>query len=246
MTKHIILKQHIKLQTNVSRSVVSDSLQPHGLQPTRFLCPWAFSGKNTGMGSHSLLQGIFPIQGSNMGLPELQVDSLPSEPPQVLMSPGYHQPSITLNGLQEAEWRRKWQHTPVFLPRESPGQGSLVGCCPWGCTESDTSEATQHACMHWRRKWQSTPVFLPGESQGQRSLVGCRLWGHTESDPTESTQQQQQQQQEAERFGQQETWNHQFSHHIRVLFMALDHLDKHDKIYKIHFAILFTHWFRIP
>ena len=28
--------------------------------------------------------------------------------------------------------------------------------------------------------------------------------------------------------------------------MALDHLDKHDKIYKIHFAILFTHWFRIP
>ena len=29
-------------------------------------------------------------------------------------------------------WRRKWQPTPVFLPRESCGQRSLVGCCPWG------------------------------------------------------------------------------------------------------------------
>ena len=30
----------------------------------------------------------------------------------------------------------------MFLPRESHGQRSLVGCCPWGCTESDTTEAT--------------------------------------------------------------------------------------------------------
>ena len=40
-------------------------------------------------------------------------------------------------------WRRKWQPTPVLLPGESQGQGSLVGCCLWGCTESDTTEATQ-------------------------------------------------------------------------------------------------------
>ena len=39
-------------------------------------------------------------------------------------------------------WRRKWQPTPVFLPRESQGWGSLVGCRLWGCTESDTTEAT--------------------------------------------------------------------------------------------------------
>ena len=39
-------------------------------------------------------------------------------------------------------WRRKWQPTPVFLPGESQGQGSLVGCCLWGHTESDTTEAT--------------------------------------------------------------------------------------------------------
>ena len=39
-------------------------------------------------------------------------------------------------------WRRKWQPTPVFLPGEFQGRGSLVGCCLWGCTESDTTEAT--------------------------------------------------------------------------------------------------------
>ena len=49
-------------------------------------------------------------------------------------------------------WRRKWQPTPVFLPGESQGWGSLVGCRLWGCTESDTTEAT------WQWQWQ--PVFL--------------------------------------------------------------------------------------
>ena len=39
-------------------------------------------------------------------------------------------------------WRRKWQPTPVFLPGESQGQGSLVGCRLWGHTESDMTEET--------------------------------------------------------------------------------------------------------
>ena len=39
-------------------------------------------------------------------------------------------------------WRRKWQPTPVFLPGESQGWGSLVGCRLWGHTESDMTEAT--------------------------------------------------------------------------------------------------------
>ena len=39
-------------------------------------------------------------------------------------------------------WRRKWQPTPVFLPGESRGQGSLVGYHLWGHTESDTTEVT--------------------------------------------------------------------------------------------------------
>jgi len=39
-------------------------------------------------------------------------------------------------------WRRKWQPTPVFLPGESQGRGSLVGCRLWDHTESDTTEVT--------------------------------------------------------------------------------------------------------
>ena len=39
-------------------------------------------------------------------------------------------------------WRRKWQPTPIFLPGESQGQSSLVGCHQWGHTESDMTEAT--------------------------------------------------------------------------------------------------------
>ena len=39
-------------------------------------------------------------------------------------------------------WRRKWQPTPVFLPGEFQGRGSLVGCPLWGCTELDMTEVT--------------------------------------------------------------------------------------------------------
>ena len=48
---------------------MSDSLWPHGLWLARLPCPWDFPGKNTGMGCHFLLQGIFLTQGSNPGLP---------------------------------------------------------------------------------------------------------------------------------------------------------------------------------
>ena len=48
---------------------MSDSLQPHGQQPTRLLCPWDFPGKNTGVGCHFLLPGIFLTRGLNSGLP---------------------------------------------------------------------------------------------------------------------------------------------------------------------------------
>ena len=45
-------------------------------------------------------------------------------------------------------WRRKWQPTLVFLPGKFHGQRSLVGCSPWGCKESGTTEATEHAHTH--------------------------------------------------------------------------------------------------
>ena len=46
-------------------------------------------------------------------------------------------------------WRRKWQPTPVFLPGESQGRGSLVGCSPWGLKELDMTEGL-HFTFHFR------------------------------------------------------------------------------------------------
>jgi len=53
-------------------------------------------------------------------------------------------------------WRRKWQPTPVLLPGESQGGGSLVGCHLWGHTESDTTEVTKQQQQHG-------DYFFPGE-----------------------------------------------------------------------------------
>ena len=52
----------------LSHSVMSDPLEPRGLNPAKFLCPWRFSRQDTGVGCHALLQGIIPNQGSNSGL----------------------------------------------------------------------------------------------------------------------------------------------------------------------------------
>jgi len=62
----------------------SCSVTKSGLYPASLLCPWDFPGKNTGMGCHFLLQGIFPTQGLNphlMCLLHWQVDSLPLSHP---------------------------------------------------------------------------------------------------------------------------------------------------------------------
>ena len=53
-----------------------------------------------------------------------------------------HDGTTSLSLFTFMHWRRKWQPTSVFLPGEYQGQGSLVGCCLWGRTESDTTEVT--------------------------------------------------------------------------------------------------------
>ena len=81
-----------------SHSVMSGSLRPH-----RLYSPWNSSGQNTGAGSFSPLQGIFPTQGSNSGLPYCRQIFLPAEPqgsPRILewvafpFSRGSFQPRI--------------------------------------------------------------------------------------------------------------------------------------------------------
>ena len=53
-----------------------------------------------------------------------------------------HSWATSLSLFTFMHWRRKWQPTPVFLPGESQGRGSLVGCRLWGRTESDTTKVT--------------------------------------------------------------------------------------------------------
>ena len=105
----------------LSRAVVSDSLRPRGLQPARLLCPWDSPGKNTGVGCHFLLQGIFPTQGLSPGLLPQQVGSLslshPGSPRLGLCPPKC--PSA-LSPLSPAPF-------PLPLPPSSPSQaGSLL------------------------------------------------------------------------------------------------------------------------
>ena len=53
-----------------------------------------------------------------------------------------HDWATSLSLLTFMHWRRKWQPTPVFLPGESQGRGSLVGCRLWGRTELDMTKVT--------------------------------------------------------------------------------------------------------
>ena len=69
-----------------------------------------------------------------------------TEEPGGLLSMGLHRVghdwAISLSLSTFMHWRRKWQPTPVFLPGESQGRRSLVGCRLWGHTELDTTEVT--------------------------------------------------------------------------------------------------------
>ena len=88
---------------------------------------WAGEGNGTPL-QYSCLEN--PMDGGAGGL-------------QSMGSPRVgHDWATSLSLFTLLHWRRKWQPTPVFLPGESQGQGSLVGCHLWGRTESDTTEAT--------------------------------------------------------------------------------------------------------
>ena len=93
---------------------MSDSLRPHGLEPASLLCPWDFPGKNTGVGCHALLQGIFPTQGLNLRLLRLlhwQAGSLPPAPPRK-PAQGTVVPQVT--GEASAPWMDSLEHRALW------------------------------------------------------------------------------------------------------------------------------------
>ena len=99
--------------------------------------------------------GVWPMGDTSKGLAEKAMSAHSStltwkipwvEEPGGLQSMGSlrvgHNWPTSLSLFTFMHWRRKWRPTPVFLPGESQGQGSLMGSHLWGRTESDTTEAT--------------------------------------------------------------------------------------------------------
>ena len=98
-------------------SVVSDSLRPNGLSS-----PWNSPDQNTGVGSLSLLRGIFPTQGLNIGLLHLQMDSLPAEPPGKPKNTGVGSLSLLQHIFPTQESNPDLLHCRLdSLPTELPG-----------------------------------------------------------------------------------------------------------------------------
>ena len=62
--------------------------------------------------------------------------------------------------VRKIPWRKKWQPTPVFLPRESHGWRSLVDPSPWGCKESDTTEWLHYLSLSLERVLNEAPGYL--------------------------------------------------------------------------------------
>ena len=95
-----------------------------GLSPTRLLCPWDSSGKNTGVGCHFLPQRIFPTQGSNPSLLNLlhwQLDSLPLRHLEVQ----YHNEHSRFSCVS---LRPHGHPVKLLCPWDSPGKNTGVGC----------------------------------------------------------------------------------------------------------------------
>ena len=135
-----------------SHSVVSDSLQPHGLWPARFLCPWDSPGKNTGVSGHFLLQGIFPTQGLNPGLPHCR---------QIL----YHLSHQTTRASLMVQWLRF--HLPA------------PGISGWGArvwVPSLVRELGSHSTSGPRNQNRKERQRLPWWCSEEESACQCR--GH--------------------------------------------------------------------
>ena len=151
-----------------SRSVVSNTLQPH-----RLYTPWNSPGQNTGMGTLSLLQGIFPTQGLNPGLPHCR---------QIL-----NQLSHQGSPIVYATAAKLLQSCPTLC---NPRDGSPPGCPSLGFSKQEyLSGLPFPSPMHESEKWkwsrsvvsdshwshglQPTRLLCPWDSPGKSTGVGC-------------------------------------------------------------------------
>ena len=100
--------------------------------PVSLLCPWDFPGNNTGVGYHFLLQGIFPMQGSNMGLLHCGQILYGLSHLYVILIPGCNVCKLltAAKSLQSCPTLRPHRRKRTRLPRpwDSPGKNTGVGC----------------------------------------------------------------------------------------------------------------------
>ena len=155
---------------------------PMDLQPTRLLCPWGCSGRNSGVGCHFLLQGIFPTQGSNLGLL-----SLPA------LAGGFFTASAKGYVILMKVKKKKW-----------PSVAYYCYCCQFSCvrlcaTPSLGFSRQEHwsglpfpSPMHKSEKWkwshsamsnsspphglQPTRLLRPWDFPGKSTGVGCHCF----------------------------------------------------------------------
>ena len=86
-----------------------------------------------------------------------------------------HDGATSLSLFTFMHWRRKWQPTPVFLPGESQGWGSLVGCRLWGCTDSDMTEVTYFYLLPSPRIHHPLPYCLITQARITKDLKNLSL-----------------------------------------------------------------------
>ena len=116
-------------------------------------------------------RAVWKWQGVN--IPSTLAWKIPwTEEPGGLQSMGSlrvgHDWATSLSLFTFMHWRRKWQPTPVFLPRESQGRGSLVGCRLWGRIEStrlkwlsSSNNIPKATLTQWRKKGKSPSFSIP-------------------------------------------------------------------------------------
>ena len=133
---------------------MSDSLRSHGFHATRrLLCPWNSPDKNNAVGSHFLLQGIFPAHGSNLGLLHCRqiIDHLSHQESKERRC--YKSVWVQWPENQGLQCGGGHGNSLQFSFLENPhGQRSLVGYGPWGHTESDTTERLTLLVSEGRRR----------------------------------------------------------------------------------------------
>ena len=144
-------QERVKGGSNL-KSVPHRPWEIHGGRGAHVLCVWEWmNGRLPTLVVTSAISSGYTARGHSRALPQLGCSTLAwkipwTEEPGRLQSMGSlrvgHDWVTSLSLFTFMHWRRKWQPTPVFLPGESQGQGSLVGCRLWGRTESDTTEVT--------------------------------------------------------------------------------------------------------